>query len=581
MELYIKNKKSAKSTSFILLILFVMSSLNTLQAQSKRVSFSGAARSVMYYDNLGGDIMNGDTTSADKSFNGYALLDLGVNVNPNKTTHIETVLRLRSTLGGFWGAGVNLEVRKLLVEGIIAKKLKYKFGDFNFNLTPYTFNYNQEELSINEPGIFQDYKEILYYDNLISDTAWRQQGLMLDFGLEAEKAFKSMDFKAFITRTRSANIAAFPDRFFSGFHWKMNQSKYFSMGVTLVDLFDLAATSKTDYKLNNLVTTLNFDVKYPMEKMTVGLKGEAGLSRSDYTNADKTVKNLSDYFYDATLYAKTDLGINAAVSFNQVGVNFTSAGSQSKRMNWDAQPTIFNEVTNDVVSRNASLIDIYYDETLYNQQIQQQLQTYLPKYSNALPYGPATPNRRGLNVKVDYTEAKKEFIETGISYSYLTEIVGSGSFNLKQFTILNGYANFHLDKLIKYDKKLLVTLGGQLERTTRDGLEFSAIQLNSNLIEAGFEIEIFKKFDLLAGVKWFMADGNEFLEIRNNYNELVDFRQYNVDERNVLYAGGLKYRFNEDIFVTAQYIHNDINIFAASTNSYTFNRAMLLFNMKF
>lgn len=550
-------------------------------AQTKRVNFGGLGRSVMFYDNLGGNIGENDTTTADKSFNGYTLMDLAIDIKPNKATHIEADLRLRNNFGGFYGAGVSLDIRKLLVEGIIKDKLKYKIGDFNFKLSPYSFNYHQEELSVNEPTIFQDFKDILYYESLISDTAWRQQGFLMQFGLQAEKGFRRLDFMPFITRTRSASIGSFPERFFSGIQVKFDQSKYFYLEANVVDLFDLNQTSQNEERLNNLVASLKTKSQYFIKTTAIGIDGEIGMSNVSYANDDAAPTDLNDMFFDAGVFTNTDIGLSAKVGYKAVGVGFTSAGAQTKRIDWSANTTIFNEVTNAVVPRGISFMDIYYDENLYNRQIQQNLGAYNPSFSNAQPYGAATPNRKGLSVEIAYKDPGKEFIEVSGTMQQLSEIVGSGSSNLKNFLVLRGAANFHLNKLISYDKNITFTLGGSMESTKRSGSEFSSIQLNSNLIETGIELELAKGLDLLYGMKWFMASGNEFLDVRNRYNQVDNFSLYQVDIRNVLMAAGLKYRFNEDIYLTGQFIHDNNFNYLNPETSYQFGRFMILYNMQF
>ena len=45
----------------------------------------------------------------------YALLDLGIKINPNSKTEILGMFRINNKFGGFWGGGVSFDVRQLYI----------------------------------------------------------------------------------------------------------------------------------------------------------------------------------------------------------------------------------------------------------------------------------------------------------------------------------------------------------------------------------------------------------------------------------------------------------------------------------
>ena len=53
--------------------------------------------------------------TAPKRAGGYALLDLGIKINPNSNTEVMGMLRINNEYGGFWGGGVTFDVRQLYV----------------------------------------------------------------------------------------------------------------------------------------------------------------------------------------------------------------------------------------------------------------------------------------------------------------------------------------------------------------------------------------------------------------------------------------------------------------------------------
>ena len=129
--------KLMKNTILLALILIA----NLSWAQNKKIWVSGAARAVMYGDEYSTDAEN-DTTTPRKLQSGHALVDLGVNIQPNDQILVQGMVRIRNDYGGFWGSGVTFDVRQLYIKGILGGFLKYQLGDINYKLTNYTFQNN-------------------------------------------------------------------------------------------------------------------------------------------------------------------------------------------------------------------------------------------------------------------------------------------------------------------------------------------------------------------------------------------------------------------------------------------------------
>ena len=92
-----------------------------------------------------------------------------------------------------------------------------------------------------------------------------------------------------------------------------------------------------------------------------------------------------------------------------------------------------------------SLFDITRDRALYTFQLSDRLMAYDPRYSNTMPYGTATPNRRGVRFGIDYGE-QNDKIEANLGGAFMKEIRGQGTFELKDFTLLRAAANFNIHK---------------------------------------------------------------------------------------------------------------------------------------
>jgi len=170
-----------------------------------------------------------------------------------------------------------------------------------------------------------------------------------------------------------------------------------------------------------------------------------------------------------------------------------------------------------------------------------------------------------------------------VNAAYLTEIVGEGTSEKRNFLVLKAGADFHIHKFINWKKKLIVTTGVRYETTKRGGDPIQSVDLTSTLIDLGLEVEVVNRLDVLVGTKFLTATGNEFIAIRNKYND-VSFSNANTSDISVnqsLLAAGLKYRFSANTYLTVQ---DHIFAYTDGSNSqrnYSFNQFMIMFNMNF
>ena len=164
----------------------------------------------------------------------------------------------------------------------------------------------------------------------------------------------------------------------------------------------------------------------------------------------------------------------------------------------------------------------------------------------------------------------------------LKEIRGQGTFELKDFTLLRAAADLNLHQLIAYKNKLQITAGLQIESTSRGGLEVEQADLNSSLVEAGIEAELFPDFSVLVGGKFLSADGSDYIPQITEFNDVNDFpARYTADDSEQLIGAGIKYVFKKDIYLTLQYqsYTNETGTDAAA--HYDLNQIFALYSMKF
>jgi len=568
-----------KTLYYILIIICICKEVKSQTA--KKVQFVGVARSIMNSNELVVKDPIEDTVTAKKKMGGYALIDLGVNIFPNKNTEILGMMRIRNAFGGFYGAGVTFDVRQLYVKGIIGNVVRYQLGDINYKLTPFTFYNHDEDQLIQQPDVFKLQREIVNYETFYQKNTWRQQGAAVDFALEFAKGIKEIKFNGFINRINVTDFTNVPDRFYGGGNIGIQQSKNLFVGFNYVSLFDLIGTSSNKNAFCNNVASLNYELQLGKDNIDFRFFGETGFSESKYT-LDTLAPKLDDSFLDLGIsFSYKPLRTKLTLGYLDVGPDFRSAGAQSKRMNYNATPSVYDRYTNQQGLSSIGIFDMMRDETLYNKSISNNLMAFNPAYNNVMPFGIATFNRQGVYAKLDFLD-KKEIVKIGAESYLLNEIKGQGTEILKSFNLIKSNAELNIHKLLALKKTIKITAGFATQSTKRSSdLDFEKINLTSNNWKAGFEVEFYKNFDLLGGIISYEANGNEMIADRNKYTEVTDFNEYKINTSEMILGGGLRYRFSDKIYLTTLYQNYDFKNKLNSVSSYSINQLLIIYNMKF
>lgn len=573
-----------KNSIALLLLLLCRMAYMPLSAQENenKVTLNGSARAVMFNDHLSEDTAVPDTITAPKQNSGHTLVDLGINIRPNKNIEIQGMVRIRNDFGGFWGSGITFDERQLFVKGVIANTVRYQLGDINYKLTPYTFINNDVLISKYIPAQFHQFSSEIDYDNFYdNDHTWRQQGVATDFALVFKKYLEELDFNGFTSRIHTSG-AGENERLFSGVNITLVQSRYLSLGWNYVNLYDIAGTSNNPATYHNPVNTATAAINYNFGKWEFTAGGEAGISKSFYDSLS-AAPSLSDYFADGTVQVKfIPAHIYLGINYKSVGPDFRSPGAQTQRLNFSGFPRAYDRITNDQMLRPISMLDIFRDAALYNLQLQSNLMAYDPKYDNITPYGTATPNRQGTSLNAGFSD-NKQIVEVTAGYHMLTEIRGQGTFNLREFNRMEANATLHADKLISNYKKLLrVQVSFNSDNTTRTGQDGVApVDLQSTIVSAGIEAETAARLDVLAGWQTVSYSGFEFLPDVDLYGNIIYFNEYAVDGNEQLTGAGLRYRFTNDIYLTGMYNHFTWENSATEIPSYSINEFAFIFKMNF
>lgn len=553
------------------------------------VQFNGLGRVNLLQTGIDGEALEGDTVTPRNLTDGEFLLDLKVNARPNEKTEVQSILRLRNEFGGFFGAGQSVEVRELWARGIIADRVEYRVGDMDVEMSPYTFYIPEEEGTVNLPDAFEMQRELIYYEQFYTDPhSRRMQGAKLNFGLKFTRIIRDADFRGFIARVRGTDFFTVPTRWVSGGEARFNTMTLYDawrtraqIGFNLIHTFDDLQSGDANTGIRNTVYTVDFDaVVYENDKMRYRLFGEAGQSRLKSLNDSITFFTDEDFFVDAKVGVDLkEKNLSVYAGYSDVGPDFFSIGAQSKRVEFDAEQFYYDRIGQEQTDRPITLFDLSRDRAVYTYQLSDRLMDYDPRFSNTFPYGPATPNRRGLNYGADYA---LQGLTVSLKGAVMSEIRGQGTEELKDFALVRAAANVDVSDYLEWDNNLRLTLGYQFENTNRGGVELEQVDLTSNLVEAGIEIELFTDFELLFGAKLLQAEGSEYIPRIDEFNDVLDFpRRTRYDDTETLLAGGLKYTFKEGIYLTLQYQSFDASGREGTFRDYTLDQFFVLYTMNF
>lgn len=574
-----------KRTTFTHLLLATLLTVATnAEAQDeKKISFSGAARSQFYADDLHQDTSAVDSITTPKLNSGHVLVDLGMSIRPNKNTEVYAMVRLRNDYGGFWGSGVTFDLRQMYVKGVIGGIVKYQLGDFNYRMSRYTmWNYDQEVIST-IPLVFQQQTDVINYDHFYNkDNSRRQQGASLGFVLEFSKFAKELQVNAVTTRIKTSDFSSIGDRLFSGVNLQLIQSRFVELGFNYANMYDVPGTSKNTMGFQNPVYTGTVLLKYGKKNWEAAIDAEFGKSRTHFQNNAEAPDWTGKFLDGTTSISQSKWGIQLSANTKYIGAGFRSPGAQTKRINYNGTPQAFTRFTNDQQLRNLTMLDLMRESSFYNLQIQPYLMDFAPRYDNITPFGDATPNRQGLTMKAKF--AKKGIpVSAEVAHSQLQETRGEGTLLPRKFTRTSVMVDAKIQEFFKgWKKQIHFSLSYRDDQTSREAQDLiKAVDLKTNCLSAGLEIEFLRSLDLLLGMQQLSYKGFDYTAVRNQYSQIYNFNEYKVDGAETLKAIGLRYRFSEKSFLSAQLNQFATNDALSTLPSYSIKQYMLLFQMKF
>ena len=562
--------------------LFVVQFVSAQEKDLRKIVFTGAARGLYFGDKIGQEMV-GDTVTIPRMNSGHTLVDLGMNIRPNRNTEIQGMVRVRNDYGGFWGSGVSFDIRQLYIKGVAGGIVRYQLGDINYKLSPYTLSNTQQEIITQGPVVFQQQTRLMNYDNFYAaDSSWRQQGAAAEFGLQFAKFVKELQFHTVATRVRTSDFGSINDRLFAGYNVNLVQSSFLEVGVNHVTLFDIEGTSRNLSTFHNPVTTGTLLLKKDIADWKMKVNVEAGTSKTYFEKFEGSPETNGKILDGKLMGVNASKGLSVEAGWKYVSTDFRSPGAQTKRVNYNYQPYSYGRITNDQVVRNLTSFDLMRESNAYNRQLSSNLMLTQPKYDNITPYGAATPNRQGITLHVKYISPTKLF-EVSATNLMLQETRGEGTVLPRKFMRMEGKAVGHLNNLIgNADRLFDVTVRYRNDNTSRVAEEnVRAVDLSTQIFSIGMEYEFFENWDLMIGVQQVKFNGSDFTAVRNNFSEIYYFNEYQTDGMEFMEAAGLRYRFSEKSSLSVNMSNFKNTDKFDDTQNYSIRQFMLLYQMNF
>ena len=559
-----------KFKALILLSTVFLSGNTYLKAQMNTQSnffINGTGRSVISDNRLAGDALIGNAKTPSNGVSGYTLFDLKPTIKVGDNLTASVILRAATNFGAFFGNGNQASFRQMQISGQIKNLVFYEIGDINIGegMSKYSVNNFDDLFYKYESQVFTQRRQIQEYENFNFGNKWRLQGAHARSKFALGTAIDSLGVYGFVVRTRAAE-GTVADRILTGGRLSLIKNNMFTINGNYVGLLDIpVATVSTDVYKNQVVIG---DATYLLDLGAVAVKAniESGLSSYDFTSSALKAK-YSDYFYDGTVNANVKgFKVNVFGSYRNVGPEFYNPSAQTRRVNTSTTPDLFSKIGTD--DRSANLFDRYSNVGQYNRVLSPTLGQFSPIYNNLSPYGAATPNRTGMTFGLA-TDTSTKIISADIKYEMFKEIIGENTKDLRSFNVITTGASFDLGKFIASERKYLILVGYRNEATSRAGL--AAVDLKTNLLDAGLSFEVLKKLDLLIGYKKLTSKGKELSAVRNEVNLIssTDFNNYNIGQD--IFSTGVNVRFSTNSFLNLTYNVSN-NTTGISAQAYKINQ---------
>ena len=557
------------------LILFILLFLQCsyIIGQESRFSVEGNGRGI----NQSLHLNEKDSLNNDIDFESNVIVDLGIRANLNEKVNFYSQIRMRSNLALFDTSRSNIFIRQFRLYGNFNDLFYYELGDVDLVLDRYTLWNNKEKGLVNESEVFSLYRRIQHYENFQNENFWRQKGVKLSFNELTEKQLK-IYFELFGSRLNKSDEFTNPDIFLVGLKSSLTKDNQ-KFEINSANIF-----SNTNTLINsNLSNQYNRTVTASYSRLFGRFSGTLIGGYSENYDLDNNF-NVSGELFE--FIGRYNLAGNNffSVSYRSVADDFISLGSQNSNINYGNSPSYFQQVTNSSIPRNLSFYDILTDfnnSTIFNLQLNSERLIESARLGTSVPFGKATPNRKGFNLIFNYSD-KQQKIDYLLDLSLLNDVTGEGVLDNKEYFDIDNSLSLNINKFYAGKKELRTTFGMRYSSSNRASSNpyLDEVSLTSTLIDLGLVYNLIKNIDLLYGYKNLYANGTDYLPIYNNYYTIENFDKANFNYDESIQALGLKYNVNKGFYLI--FSANQVKVDDKITNlRYDFNQYLLILNINF
>ena len=561
----------------IIIFACLIMSLDALTQTKSKIWFDGKARAIYNRDVLTDSHLENDTVSSLHQSSGYTALDLGVHFNPNDNVEVFSEVRFRNNFEGFWGQDNFVELRRLSLKSVISDGLSIELGDIFLKQSKFTlYNYESE---IYERASFvglRAYDDLINSENLYYKNFWRMHAFKANMKLDFYNYIDAISLDFFTSRIKGQQWLGNPELLMTGFTTNAIIQNDFQLQFNFNNSFEMKSTSLQSEIIRNPIFSFIFLFKKKINGFNLKLNNEVGKSSLFWENSQLSSK-LEDYFNSFNVVLKNKfLKLNTTALV--VGPDYRSLGAQTKRINFNSAPSAYRYIGNIQKLRPISFYDILSDPQIYNQNLSPLMMVHNVKYEPISPFGDATPNRIGIKNIISYNH--NNFVYLNSKLNFYSEIIGQGTDEKRNFSYASASATIQLDKITNL-KNSNLKISYDQSKVDRSGNDYEQIDLTTNLLSYCFNVEFFKKTSFNFSGFNYIAKGNEFESIRNDYTEIFSFSETIMDSKEKIYSLGLQYDFNKKTYFNIQYnfTNNTNNI--NSDEDLQFNRILFVFNIDF
>ena len=516
---------------------------------------------------------------------------MNTHINPIETIEIFGQVRVRNEFGSFFGSGTQIDVRQLRASGIIKNKVKFSIGDLFLKQNKFTLYNYDEDLNFFDNSFNSSYKEIVDYENFYFENRWRLQGIQTNFSYKFDRFIRTLEFDFFITRPRgssqinSSTNTFISDMLISGGSLVSKLSKSLSAELNYVLLNELPSTGTVEKAIKNPVYQIGVNHNSKYFASEINHKFQAGFSERNWSfkSVDDSISELKQGMFAEfrSSYFKKDSTISLDFGYRYVDPNFRSAGAQTRRINMNETNvgSIYSLYSNNFLRRPVSIFDITSDPNIYNQNISGTLMSFNPIFSNALPYGDATPNRQGIFLNF-YHNNKNKIFNINFKTSYFNEIIGQGTNQKRNFLTFLQSSNINFKEIFNHTKEFDLSFSIVNQITSRKGDSIETVNLNSKHFNLLIDKEIVNKLFLQLSLQRFESSGNEYINNRNEFGEIFTFQSLRLHRVDNLHCFGLKYKYRENVYINLQYNFWNSNFNNSIYPDINFQRFLFIFSIK-